>query len=225
MSPCLFVCLSLFSCDKNEQKEKEISTVQKINHPFEADTQYSKLAVGLDQVCALRITGEVDCIGGGEWGEGLSPEGKFTDIFAGVYKSCGIRETGEFVCWGAGVDKFGIGVFKEMFPLNPPFEQIELGWFMVCALDQNKMAQCFLKDQNVEGNIEVIDVPEAEGPFKQFDLKGYTACGVRENGTSFCWGGNGDSVTHGTHTNKPDEVWKFVSSSHYGWAIGVTELG
>lgn len=199
------------------------------------------VAAGHHHTCALTASGEAWCWGENTWGQtGVSPlshplpspvqtELRFAYIAAGSDHSCGVTQEGEAYCWGKNeFGQLGIGdeeVENSTVPLKVaraegavPFEKIYAGDGYSCAIDLNKKAFCWGRNEDGRlGNgqretswipVEVMGEVDEEGvvtpvEFAELSLGSNTmgtrstmTCGISVDGVGYCWGEN-EVLDHG----------------------------
>ncbi len=139
---------------------------------------FESLSVGYDHACGLRPGGEVACWGSDEFGKSTPPAGVFAKVFASGDYSCGLRPGGELECWG------GNNGFLQSKAASPRERLVfvDAGWGGHYSL---KGEWEWYSDYA----LKISPVSLVRIPTPSYDW-GYS-CGLREDGTLFCWGDEG----------------------------------
>ena len=163
---------------------------------------FSAVDLGLPGVCALRLSGTVDCWGWG--GAGSVPEGTFTTLGLGTYV-CAIRAgDATLECWGPSWDGTP--------PPEGEYASVSVTAHHACGLRRDGTAVCW----GSYGTSEPIAQPPA-GVFVSVSAGAHHACGIRDDRTVQCWGRtfeNADSA--------PPPTGEFISvSAGAGFSCGL----
>jgi alpha-tubulin suppressor-like RCC1 family protein len=137
-------------------------------------------------------------------------------VTAGHMHVCAIRDDGALWCWGsAGNGEHGTGATEH--PRTPVhvaegscWRETALDMHGSCAIDEARTLQCFGRDItrrfavylnalqpcNEPANQNCLGTPslsEATGPWRTAAISTFHGCGIRTDGSLWCWGGNGDT--------------------------------
>ncbi len=180
------------------------------------------LAAGEDSTCAVLDDGTARCWGAnsvGQLGDGTTTPSVtpvavsgLTDaiaISAGYDIACALRSGGTVMCWGDGFNgRLGNGT-EDDSPVPVAVTgltnvtQIRAGFSTVCALKDDGTVWCWGRGGELgDGGVSSSAVPQqvpglanvvalAGASHGGTSLSSHT-CGVREDGTAFCWGLNND---------------------------------
>ena len=139
-------------------------------------------------ICGLKDDGSLICaVPEGEYREygeyWLPPEGRFQTFSMGLGRvgdglACGVRPDGALQCWGPTIELLGQ---PGEFPLDGQFSDVEVTG-SVCGVTVDRSLKCFPS----EPDIEKMDVSS----FSSISVGDEHACGVQENGSVQCWGGD-----------------------------------
>lgn len=215
--------------------------------PVRVDGSWKTVAAGSYATCAVQTNGSAWCWGAngeGQLGIG-STDGSavpaqiagglsdYEDIAAGQYFACATRATGEASCWGinsAGQIGNG-GTANALSPasiIDPgTLRSITAGRAHACALDDAGVLRCW--GDNDDGELGLGDdredkrvpaMPLASTNWRSIDAGGEYTCGIRTDGSLWCWGANPSlalgidtGVTSvGTPTQIGDRTWRTVSA-------------
>ena len=160
--------------------------------------KFADIAAGSEQTCGLTHDGSVQC-----WGSAIysSTATKYSVIDEHGGRTCGLRHDGAIFCW------VGHGAFQLQ---NPPIEwgaelrqdgryqQITVSRDVVCTLDRERHAQCWpitLRSWESwkhydEASQAVRSQLPLDDHFVAIDAGAGHVCGIREDSTVICWGGN-----------------------------------
>jgi hypothetical protein len=115
--------------------------------------------------CVLGVDGRIRCAGGGPLA--TPPDGVFRELSCTAGMCCALRREAGATCWG---DRAVDGPQLELHRLSVR----ENG---SCALDTKRDARCW----------GPYRPKEATGPFADLFVGRVAACGIRDDGTSYCW--------------------------------------
>ncbi len=190
---------------------------------------FSQVTSGGNHTCGLRTDGTIFCWGYDADGEvdgnpnlvspfyssGSPPAaGSFTQITAGYNYTCGIKTDGSVLCWGndfnGQVDGSPVQTGTSYSLGSPPgggtFSEIGAGDYHTCGIKTNGTSFCW----GFDGFGETNGSPAAKiplygkgsapggGTFLQISAGGYHTCGIKSNGTTFCWGDDEYGQANGT---------------------------
>lgn len=102
-----------------------------------------QVSVGDAHVCALLMTGRVECWGDNHEGQTTVPAGAYRAVVAARDRSCGLTTRGEVVCWGRPIT----WMHKTYVPPAGPFVELDLGDSHACARRSNGSVVCWGVDQ------------------------------------------------------------------------------
>ncbi len=144
------------------------------------------------------------------------PSGR-RDVYSsqcGVDYTCGLKTDGTVFCWGFDVYGQVDGKSNTTSPYyssgSPPgggaFTQVSAGGNTTCGIRPDGTALCWGDDQNGEVNGTPITSglgyatgkPPGGGTFIQVSAGDSHTCGIKANGTSFCWGYDAYGETNGS---------------------------
>ncbi len=154
--------------------------------------------------CAVRESGEIDCIGDFSFpamhqANAVVPQsGAYQMVDTGLDMTCAVRESGEIACWG--VDEFG------WYGDPPPgrFQLVSLGLYYACAVGESGALTCW-------GDITFAHGDAPDGHFRGVDVGIRHTCAVRKSGELVCWGDNVQA-----HLEIPDGRFNSVSVGNGG---------
>ncbi|MXY02862.1 MAG: hypothetical protein F4Y66_08495 [Acidimicrobiales bacterium] len=160
--------------------------------------QFTSIAAGSDRTCGLTEDGSVRCWGSAAY---ASTSSKYSVIDAQGGRTCGLRHDGAIHCFGRWSD----------FQLrNPPtewgaklqqdgrYQDIAVSSDVVCTLDRERHAQCWpinlpswerWEHYDEASKALRSDLP-VDAHFRAIDAGTGHVCGLREDSTVTCWGGN-----------------------------------
>ena len=150
---------------------------------------------GEQEICALRVSGEVVCWNNGS-GTHEPPGGTFVALDAGPTATCGLRSGGEVDCWG--FDAPG-GKIRPLGwdPQAGPFTAVSVGVGYACALRADGEVACWgrgllRKSRDREETIGEREVRRRleplPAPFVAVSAGSGFTCGLRGDGEVACWG-------------------------------------
>jgi alpha-tubulin suppressor-like RCC1 family protein len=215
---------------------------------------WTALAAGAAHTCAIATAdGTVWCWGANSLGQGghagsvdqPDPTEADTDVTgwdalaAGNVHTCGIAG-GVLYCWGGnGYDQLGLG--NDDDPLPTPqqvggetnWESISTGVFHTCGIRDGGRLFCW--GANPDGRLGVGDTNPRDLP-AEVDMGGARwiavaaggshSCGIRVDGSLWCWGYSGSGQTGGPSSDEPQMVdagpWREVMAGNTH-SCGVTE--
>jgi alpha-tubulin suppressor-like RCC1 family protein len=214
--------------------------------------EWSTVSVGGDHAAALDPTGELALWGGlgGDKPDKVEGDADWTAITAGGAHGCGLREDGSAWCWGDNdLGALGDGtVTASATPVSAGAQTwvaISAGADHTCAIDEDRSLWCW--GGNIAGQLGIGSAddqphttPVPAGPagaewasisaggIPGWDPGSHT-CGIRTNGTLWCWGLNGfGQLGDGTTTDSAipmqvgtDADWQSVSTG--GWFTFATK--
>jgi alpha-tubulin suppressor-like RCC1 family protein len=187
--------------------------------------------------CGIRVGGTAWCWGddsNGKLGNGtnvrvaiptpqqVGGNSDWTSLSAGGSHTCGVRANGTAWCWGFnGTGQ--LGILGQGTTTTPLQVGSDFNWASVsaaddytCALRTNGTAWCWGWNANGQlgiGTVATIaNTPRQVGSASDWlslSVAKYHTCGVREDGTAWCWGRNVEGqLGNGTNTdaNTPQQV-------------------
>jgi len=214
-------------------------------------------AAGNGHTCSVRSNGEVSCWGWnlhGQLGDGskndsatplrVGSQAVWIDVAAGAHHSCAIRNDNWLWCWGWNEKgQLGTGGFDDQYtPLataaGERWASVSAGTTHTCAIRTDKSLWCW--GNNVSGQIgngESGALQKSPAPERITDYTDWLVvqagdshnCGVRGDGTLWCWGSNvRGQLGDGTTTDRltpvqvaSDRRWVSVDAGYYhSCAIG-----
>ena len=165
-----------------------------------------------------------------------STDGKWKEVYTGDAYTCGIKENNELWCWGLREQK---GVFEEYYDpqayTDLSFKYISAGEHHICGIDDNNLLWCWGEidyHRDIDGDERFSSIhdintypPEQpyEGEWQQVSCGGFFTCGIKEDGTLWCWGTNYKSgqlgLGHIEEELSPVQVgtdndWMYVSTGN-----------
>ncbi len=140
---------------------------------------FEQVAVGAEHICALDVSGQVECTATATAHTRLPPENlpAMQTISAGQQHTCGITLEGGVECWGTNA--FGV---LQVPTFDAPVVDITSGFNHSCALDINNQVQCWGLNSNGQ-----LDVPDIDGGFVKLGASRNASCGIDMNGDIQCW--------------------------------------
>ena len=183
------------------------SAGNRLNVPSNDDTtaiEFIAIDAQVDHTCGIRADNDrVVCWGwdtagqasgrdvGGNYSYDYS-EDSFARVTAGENHSCGIlkggADAGKIRCWGGSIfSSENYHVTPEEYK-DATFVSVELGTRYTCGLigegaDSGK-AICWGSDYSL-----VVQETPADERFRQISSGTYHVCGIKTNGSPYCWGG------------------------------------
>lgn len=160
--------------------------------------QFTDIAAGSKHTCGLTVDGGVECWGSTDY---ASTSNKYSVIDAQGGRTCGLRLDGAIYCWAGG------GAFRLQ---NPPaewgaelqrdgrYQDIAVSGDVVCTLDRERHVQCWpialaywesWEHYDEASKALRSDLP-VDAHFRAIDAGTGHVCGLREDSTVMCWGGN-----------------------------------
>lgn len=169
-----------------------------------------------------------DALGNGAAGNSFTPSPvsdggatDWTEITGAGWSHCGLRATGRAYCWGANTQgQLGDGstsnrdVPVEVSGGHTDWNSISLGAETACGLRGTGNAWCWgfntygqLGDGSTTNSSVPVQVSGAYTDWAAIDTNpgslNYNTCGLRNNGSFYCWGGNNaGQVGDGTTTQR-----------------------
>jgi alpha-tubulin suppressor-like RCC1 family protein len=189
--------------------------------PTQVPGQWSSLEPGGYLVCGIKAAGSLWCWGGntlGQTGTGSSDgfvpaptrvgpaSARWATVTNASTSACAIRTSGRAFCWGD--DQFGqvgngaaTGNVLSPFSLGSGWTQIDARQNVACGV-QDGVGRCWgYNYYGGAGNGAAGDPPYADvvsptavaggGTWSRILPDGNLTCGVRTNGSGWCWGGDG----------------------------------
>ena len=140
-------------------------------------TQYTAVAAGWYQSCALDTQGMITC-----WGSDFyRPQGQFTTIAAGWFTSCALDTEGKITCWGGLPTQNN--VLRKLGQPQGQYTALAIGRYHACALDLTGLISCWGDNQFGEGIAP-------QGQYTAITAGEYHSCALDDQGSIRCWGGN-----------------------------------
>lgn len=212
---------------------------------------WNRVSSGNNHTCAIKGDGSLWCwgegyaIGDGTGNMSLAPvevdSGVWTYLDATGYHSCGIKSDGSAWCWGSGGIALGDnGVGDGLTPVEvqggSTWKSIAVGDGATCGIKTDNTLWCWGSNslgQLGDGTNNDSSVPvevSGGGQWSHISMgtnvsgPGGGSCGIKTNGTMWCWGGNGGGMQgNGTYTDStvPVEVsggssWKYAETTEAG---------
>jgi alpha-tubulin suppressor-like RCC1 family protein len=139
----------------------------------------------------------------------VASPGPWTDVSAGDWHACGTKADNTAYCWGFNEGRLGIGKADPIQATTPQqingsWSQISAGHFHSCGLKTTGQVYCWGNNKNGRlGNgetsaigalgaetYEFSPLPVKNGAgFQTISAKGSHTCGLKTDGTAWCWGG------------------------------------
>lgn len=173
--------------------------------------------------CAVLSGGQVQCWGNNEQGQlgdgttvtrrvptpvsGLPSD--IVEVVTGDHHTCAVSATGGVWCWGEGLSgELGIGALVDAGVVTPTRVPVNGARTMAlslessCAAVDGGLLRCW--GLNTEGELGLgstgnpwflpVSAIAAGGAFVELASGGYFMCGVRVNGSVWCWGYNANDL-------------------------------
>lgn len=158
----------------------------------------------------------------------------WVSIEGGTYNFCGIKKDGKGYCWGLqsrGAVGNGVTAGNATSPAmlsigagGGIWKKLAVGSSYACGILENDTAWCWgVDDQGQLGNGSGVTgdktTPYAvadAGPWADISAGGYTACGIKMDGSLWCWGMNSATSTVGVND---------TTSASYAQPVMVHEPG
>lgn len=214
-------------------------------------------------ICGIKSDDSAWCWGNGTQGElgngasvneaapvAVSGGASWSKVETGTLFSCGLKTDGTAWCWGRAANGvLGNGQFTGTY--NTPqavsgggtWKDISVGNAHVCGLKSDDEIYCWghagfgrLGNGTNTGNQNTPGIITESGPWQSVSTGSLTACGIKTDGTAWCWGGAqngslGDGV--GGDHEEPDPIqindagpWKFIEAgSNVGCGIKTDNTG
>ena len=209
---------------------------------------WAQVATGGSHTCAVTAVNDLYCWGsnggpsvGGQLGQGdaelrrepasVDPPGVWESVQAGGDHTCALRTDGTLWCWGNNSSgRFGNGStgFINRWPVqsgeDDDWAQITISGSHSCGIRDDGTLWCWGNGSN--GRLGLDDgnqshtTPQQVGEdddWVDIAVGGGNTCGIRAEGTLWCWGlGQNGATANGSATSGPD-VPTEVSVSMNGW--------
>lgn len=190
---------------------------------------WAAVAIGNYTTCAIDMTGAAYCWGRNDHGQAgvtgganveiptkLSGTGNWVQISIGGAHACGVKSDGTGYCWGEGNNgKLGNGSGSDVTTPTAvsgsyTWTQISAGDTNTCGIQTDGSAWCWGEDGYGQlGNGTAVTANQSApykisepGPWANISAGKEITCGVKVNGSGWCWGtendgslGNGAAVT------------------------------
>jgi len=167
--------------------------------PNDAPTNAVQISCGNEHACVLTDDGEIVCWGSNIVGQTDVPiELYYKEVAAGGGHTCAITGDDDVVCWGAGEpddmngdEKWHFG--QSIVPRDGKYRGVTVNQATSCAIaiDSGRIA-CWGSgadlDCDTPRNYDCGQLSVPEGAFDQISLGLGHGCGIRENGSTVCWG-------------------------------------
>ena len=135
-----------------------------------------------------------------------STDGKWKKVYSGDTYTCGTKENNELWCWGL-MEQISVNkVYNDPESYtNLSFKYLSAGDHHICGIDDNNSIWCWGEVEHhwdIDGDERFSTTPEIntyppeqpyEGEWEQVSCGGVFTCGIKEDGTLWCWGANYDS--------------------------------
>ncbi|MEI8231235.1 MAG: hypothetical protein WCG32_01505 [Actinomycetes bacterium] len=157
------------------------------------------IAAGANNLCSLKVSGEVSCVGdssSGQSGSLVVSQSPLTNsstssllkVSSGEETTCAIDNTGVLKCWGA---------LKPMSTSDKSFSDVSVGNASACAVTIAKKVLCWgsnssgqLGDNTYRSSRSLVQVFNSAANFVQVAVGYKHACAVTSEGLVYCWGDN-----------------------------------
>lgn len=211
---------------------------------------WDQVSAGTNHTCAIKSDGSLWCwgegyaIGDGTGNMSLAP----VEVDAGVWKyldatgyhSCAIKSDDTLWCWGsAGYQLGDNGVGDGLTPVEvqggDTWKSVAVGEAATCGIKTNGTLWCWGSNgdgQLGNGTYDDQAVPteiSGGGYWSNVSMgtnisgPGGGNCGIKTNGTMWCWGGNGAGM-QGNGTTDPSNVPVEVSGAHSWKYVDTNEM-
>jgi alpha-tubulin suppressor-like RCC1 family protein len=173
-----------------------------------AANDWTRVSSGGDHACGVRGAGTLWCWsleGTGEaTPEAIGADDDWTVIAAGTSHDCGVRANGTLWCWGTNA-RGQLGAPQAVAEASAPrqvggdedWASVDVGDAYSCARKQDGALYCFGDStfgQVGDGEQGAIFLPRRSGgagsTWRSISAGTWHVCGVRSDGTGWCWGRN-----------------------------------
>lgn len=204
------------------------------------------VTTGFNHSCAIKEDGSIYCWGADENGKlgndtggnsvspgAISEAGPWVSVSAGRFATCAVKDAGTGWCWGGdphgqlGNGANGATQVPEQLSGGGKWKTISVGYTHSCGIKVDGTAWCWGTEGMGElGNGPVVVLAQqsphqVDSPDQWKDISaGFThTCGIKKDGTAWCWGsdGNGQLGNTGSNATSPSQVsdvgpWKDISA-------------
>lgn len=142
---------------------------------LEMNGPYTQISAGWETACGLSEDGAVNCFGQNRYGEVSDvPDGSFAAVHAFGLSVCAVDTDGVTQCWGQ------LNEWDDASPLSGATDIMDATGDLTGA--------CLHRTDGVASCVGLYHSPE--GTYEQIDGGLVAACGVRDDGSLRCWGGD-----------------------------------
>lgn len=162
-------------------------------------TSSAYISAGTNNLCALKLTGEILCVGDSTSGQSgylstsaipltNSTASNLSKVSAGADTSCAIDSNGLLQCWGA---------LKPISTYGGTFSDVSVGNGSACAVTSEKKLLCWgsnsagqLGDGSNRTSMSLVSVSNSTASFEKVSVGYKHSCAVTSDGLVYCWGDN-----------------------------------
>ena len=187
---------------------------------------WTQISTGAEHACGVQVSGSAYCWGAaGRLGTGgggaqdaptiVAGGSTWISVSAGAQHSCGIKTDGTALCWGVDTDGrlgndalIANALSPELVAEPGPWVQINAGYLHTCGVKLDGTAYCWGNNEEGQLGIGAVDTDDHPVPEKIVDSGPWLtampakigtsySCGIKTNGTAWCWGVEGENLGNG----------------------------
>ncbi len=204
-------------------------------------SEWLDLAAGEEHLCGIAADQSVWCWDAGRRDAAVSaalasndPQqvdaGPWKSITAGSYYTCGIKTDDTAWCWGSVGDEDPSYSEPVEVAGDASWRTLSASWFNTCGIQADGSAWCWGTNEHGAlgdgSEAKASDAPvevAGDGTWTDISVGHYSACGIKDDGSAWCWGWNmggalGDGTTDDSTTPVRvlgDHVWRQISTAYF----------